>query len=112
MYMLTNGVQQTDDFNTRKASHLTLTWKPVDALSWTASYFTSQEPVGDFEVVDTYATYAAAQAWNFGLDVNHTTLEDLALAGIGAYARWQPATSTWTTRVCSAAWTRRCRRGR
>jgi hypothetical protein len=89
MYMLTNGAQQTDDFNDRKASHLSLVWKPVDALSWTASYFTSQEPAGDLDIVDTYASYALGTAWSFGLDLNHTTLEDLSLDGIGAYARWQ-----------------------
>ena len=89
MYMLTNGVQQTDDFNDRKASHLSLVWKPVEALSWTASYFTSREPGGDLDIADTYASYAAGSAWSFGLDLNHTTLEDLSLEGAGAYGRWQ-----------------------
>lgn len=104
MYMFTNGIQQTDDFNDHKSHHVSLVWKPIDSVSWTASYFTGQEqpdqglpdgPNGYFTCFDTYATWTPTDALSFGLDLNHTTNEvmvadpELSLDGIGAYARWQ-----------------------
>jgi hypothetical protein len=110
MYMLTNGIQQTEDFNNFKSSHFTAIVKPVKAVTWTTSYFVGQEqpdggkpggPDGWFRVFDSNATIAATPALTLGLDVTHTTNQvrrgdpSLSLNGIGAYARYQvgPATA-------------------
>jgi hypothetical protein len=104
MYMLTNGIQQTEDFNDFKSNHVTAIVKPNDKVAWTASYFFGQEqsdageptgPDGYFRVFDTYVTYAATSDVSVGLDVNYVTNEvnkadpSLALKGIGGYARYQ-----------------------
>ena len=43
MYMLTNGIQQTEDFNNFKSNHFTAVVKPTSNLSWTTSYYFGQE---------------------------------------------------------------------
>ena len=106
MYMVTNGIQQTEDFNNFKSSHFTAILKPVKAVTWTTSYFFGQEqpdggrpggPDGWFRVFDTYATITATPALSFGLDVTHTTNQVLAddpslsLDGLAIYARYQMA---------------------
>ena len=35
MYMLTNGIQQTEDFNNFKSNHFTAVIKPLGSLTWT-----------------------------------------------------------------------------
>jgi hypothetical protein len=103
-YMLTNGIQQTEDFNNFKSNHLTAILKlPLD-VTWTTSYYFGREqpdderpdgPDGLFRVIDTYLTYLATPALSFGLDANYVTNEvherdkALSLQGIGAYARYQ-----------------------
>jgi hypothetical protein len=104
MYMLTNGIQQTEDFNDFKSSHVTAVVKPAAAVTWTVNYFFGQEqpdgglpegPDGYFRVFDTYVTYAATPALSFGLDANVVTNEvfeadeALSLQGTGVYARYQ-----------------------
>ena len=104
MYMLTNGIQQTEDFNDFKSNHFTGIIKPIDAVTWSVNYYFGQEqpdggepggPDGFFKVFDTYATYAASSAVSFGLDVNYVTNEvtksddALSLQGTGVYARYQ-----------------------
>ena len=104
MYMLTNGIQQTEDFNDFKSNHFTGIIRPIDAVTWTVNYYFGQEqpdggepggPNGFFTVFDTYATYAATSALSFGLDVNYVTNEvnksdeALSLQGTGVYARYQ-----------------------
>ncbi len=37
MYMLTNGIQQTEDFNDFKSTHLTAIVTPLPALTWTVN---------------------------------------------------------------------------
>jgi hypothetical protein len=108
MYMLTNGIQQTEDFNDFKSNHVTAIVKPVASVTWTANYFFGQEqsdggqatgPDGFFKVFDTYATYAATPKVSFGLDVNYVTNEvnktddALSLQGKGVYARYQASSS-------------------
>ena len=44
--MLTNGIQQTEDFNNFKSNHFTAVVKPVQAVTWTTSYFFGQEQAG------------------------------------------------------------------
>jgi hypothetical protein len=104
MYMLTNGIQQTEDFNDFKSNHFTAILKPIDPIAWTVNYYFGQEqpdggepegPDGFFRVFDTYATYAASPALSFGIDVNYVTNEinkedeALSLQGTGLYARYQ-----------------------
>src|SRR5574340_209299 len=70
MYMLTNGIQQTEDFNNFKSNHVTAIIKPIPALTWTVNDFFGQEqpdnaqpdgPDGFFRVFDTYVTYAVTR---------------------------------------------------
>ena len=104
MYMLTNGIQQTEDFNDFKSNHLVGIVKPVPAVTWTINYYFGQEqadggepegPDGFFRVFDTYVAYNATSALSFGLDVNYVTNEvnkadeALSLQGTGVYARYQ-----------------------
>jgi hypothetical protein len=104
LYMLTNGIQQTEDFNDFKSNHLAAIVKPASSLTWTVNYYFGQEqpdggepggPDGFFRVFDTYLTYTPAPAITLGLDVNYVTNEvttdsaSLSLQGTGAYARYQ-----------------------
>jgi hypothetical protein len=104
MYMLTNGIQQTEDFNDFKSNHFTAVVKPVSAFTWTTSYYFGQEqpdgglpggPDGWFRVFDTNGTIAATKALTLAFDLTHVTNEvhaadePLALDGVGAYARYQ-----------------------
>jgi hypothetical protein len=104
MYMLTNGIQQTEDFNDFKSNHVTAIVKPVSDLTWTVNYYFGQEqsdagepegPDGFFRVFDTYAAYTISPKVSVGLDVNYVTSEvnkadeALSLQGTGAYLRFQ-----------------------
>lgn len=103
MYVLTNGIQQTEDFNRFKSNQITAVVTPVKTVSWTVSYFFGREqpdqerpdgPDGLFEVFDTYATWTPSSRVSIGLDVNHvtnqvTTAGDaLSLDGLGVYGRY------------------------
>jgi len=107
LYMLTNGIQQTEDFNDYKSSHVLAVVKPNDKVAWTVNYYFGQEqadggeptgPDGYFRVFDTYATWTATPRVSFGLDVNYTTNQvlksdpTLSLQGVGVYARYQATT--------------------
>ena len=104
MYMLTNGIQQTEDFNNFKSSHVTVVMKPTARLAWTVNYYFGQEqpdgnlpggPDGFFQVFDTYVTYSPTPALSIGADLNYVTNEvnrsdsALSLQGLGLYARYQ-----------------------
>ena len=106
LYMLTNGVQQTEEFNDFKSSQIALIVKPLSTVTWTVNYYVGREgpdggnpggPDGRFTIVDTYATFTPAAALSLGLDVNHTsnqlTRSDprVSLTGLGAYGRYQVA---------------------
>ena len=107
MYMLTNGIQQTEDFNDYKSNHFTAIIKPTGSITWTTSYYFGQEqpdggepegPDGFFRVFDTYVAYTPTSALSLGLDVNYVTNEvnkaddALSLQGLGAYGRYQLTT--------------------
>jgi hypothetical protein len=107
MYMLTNGIQQTEDFNNFKSNHFTAIVKPTAAIAWTINYFFGQEqpdsglpdgPNGFFKVFDTYITYAPTPKVSFAADVNYVTNQinqgdpTLSLQGLGVYARYQLTT--------------------
>jgi hypothetical protein len=104
VYMLTNGIQQTEDFNNFKSNHVMAIIKPNSKVAWTVNYYFGQEqpdggepdgPDGFFRVFDTYVAYTATAKLGFGVDVNYVTNEvnkadpELSLQGIGAYARYQ-----------------------
>jgi len=109
MYMLTNGIQQTEDFNNFKSSHFTAIVKPTGSVAWTTSYYFGQEqadgaqpdgPDGYFKVFDSYIAYTATPKLSFGLDVNYVTNQmqrldaETALQGTGVYARFQASAPT------------------
>lgn len=104
MYMLTNGIQQTEDFNDFKSNHFSAVVKPTGSVTWTTNYYFGQEqpdggaptgPDGFFRVLDSYVAWSATPALGVGLDVNYVTNEvnaaddSLSLQGTGAYARYQ-----------------------
>ena len=104
LYMLTNGIQQTEDFNDFKSNHVAAIVKPTGNVSWTINYYFGQEqpdggqaqgPDGFFRVFDTYVAYTPTPKLSFGLDANYVTSEvhkaddALSLQGTGAYARWR-----------------------
>ena len=106
MYMLTNGIQETEDFNNFKSNHFTAVVKPIGAVSWTTSYYFGQEqpdggepagPDGWFRVFDSYAAITATRALSLAVDVTHVSNQVhrgdafTTLSGIGAYARYQVA---------------------
>lgn len=43
IYMLTNGAQQTEDFNGFKSQHFSFVIKPNSIVTWTANYYVGQE---------------------------------------------------------------------
>lgn len=103
MYTLTNGVQQTEEFNNFKSHHVAAIIKPANRVVWTVNYFVGQEhpdgdqpdgPDGFFRVFDTYATLYATAKLALGLDLNLTTSQrrrgdpTQSLLGLGAYARY------------------------
>ena len=62
LYMLTNGIQQTEDFNDFKSNHFAAIVKPLSQVVWTINYYLGQEqpdrgqpggPDGFFRVFDT-----------------------------------------------------------
>jgi hypothetical protein len=104
MYMLTNGIQQTEDFNDFKSNHVTAIVKPTGKLTWLTSYYFGQEqsdggtgegPDGFFRVIDTQLAFNPTSSLSFGLDANYVTNEvnqsdpETALQGTGLYARYQ-----------------------
>jgi hypothetical protein len=104
MYTLTNGIQQTEDVNDFKSSHVTAIVTPASGVSWTVSYYVGQEqpdtadtdgPDGRFRVVDTSISWSATPALAVALNANHTTSEVTrhgdarAVTGLGAYARYR-----------------------
>lgn len=106
MYMLTNGVQQTEEFNDFKSSHVAAVVVPVKNVSWTVNYYFGQEqadraeptgPDGFFRVLDTYFSWAPTSRVRLGADVNHVTNEvnaadePTALTGLGLYGRVKPS---------------------
>ena len=110
MYMLTNGIQQTEDFNNFKSNHLAAVIRPIGNLTWTTSYYFGQEqpdrptatgqaahitPDGFYRVIDSHFAYTPTAKLGLGVDVNYVTNEvsradaETSLQGIGAYARYQ-----------------------
>lgn len=104
LYMLTNGIQQTEEFNDFKSSHVAAVMRPMRGVTWTVNgYFGREEPDngapggpnGAFRIFDTYITVTPTATLSLGLDANYTTRDldapghALSLQGVGAYARQQ-----------------------
>jgi Putative beta-barrel porin-2, OmpL-like. bbp2 len=104
MYVLTNGIQQTEDFNDFKSNHFAAIVKPHEKVTWTTSYYFGQEqpdggapagPDGFFRVFDSYATVAVTPELSVGADVNFVTNQvddtspSVSLQGLGFYGRYQ-----------------------
>ena len=109
LYMLTNGIQQTEEFNDFKSNHFAAVVKPVPMVTWTVNYYFGQEqadngqpggPDGLFRVFDTYVTVTPTSALTLGVDANYVTNEvnrsdpSLSLQGVGTYARYQVTTAS------------------
>jgi hypothetical protein len=107
LYMLTNGIQQTEEFNDFKSNHVAAIVKPKSTVTWAVNYYFGQEqadngepggPDGFFRVFDMYVTVTPTSALTLGLDANYVTNEvneddpSLSLQGVGAYARYQVTT--------------------
>ncbi len=104
LYMLSNGIQQTEDFNDFKSNHVAAIVKPSSKVTWIGSYYFGQEqpdggepdgPDGFFRVLDTNITVTPTSALSLALDANYTTNQinsgdpSVSLLGVGAYARFQ-----------------------
>lgn len=93
-YMVTNGAQQTEDFNSTPANHVMVLAKLAHAVQVIASAYESREPTGLVHIVDGQLTWApASRPLSLGLDVNRTTSRSSAdettgaLDGVGLYGR-------------------------
>jgi hypothetical protein len=104
LYMLSNGIQQTEDFNDFKSNHFAAVLKPTHRVTWVVNYYFGQEqpdggepggPDGYFRVFDTNVAFAATPRLALALDLNHVTSEltvdepSTSLQGLAAYARYQ-----------------------
>ena len=104
LYMLTNGIQQTEEFNDYKSSQFAAIVKPVSQLTWTVNYYFGREqsdqglpggPDGYFRVFETNATYTPTAPLSLGLDVAYVSnevtsdAESRSTDGFGGYARYQ-----------------------
>ena len=109
LYMLTNGVQQTEDFNNFKSSHVAAILKPTSRVTWTANYYFGQEqpddgrpdgPDGYFKVIDSYIAYTATPKSELRprRELRHQPgaegRSETALQGTGVYARYQASAPT------------------
>jgi hypothetical protein len=131
LYMLTNGVQQTEDFNEFKSNHFAAVITPASGLSWTVNYYFGQEqpdggapdgPDGWLHIFDTYVSYSPTGRLTVGADANHTSNQVRAgdpsstLTGLAGYLRYQPAAAHAArvpVRASGRSWrvVRRCRAG-
>jgi hypothetical protein len=104
LYMLSNGIQQTEEFNDFKSNHFAVVLKPTHRVTWVVNYYFGQEqpdggepggPDGYFRVFDTNVAVAVTPKLGLALDLNHVTNEltagepSTSLQGLAAYARYQ-----------------------
>jgi hypothetical protein len=92
-YMVTNGAQQTEDFNSTVANHGMVVAKLPQHLLFTASAYESPEPSGLVRILDGQLAWTpATRPVSIGLDVNRTSskpsMGSTKLAdGLGLYGR-------------------------
>ena len=105
LYMLTNGVQQTEEFNEFKSNQFAAVVTPAKNVSWTINYYFGQEqpdggatggPDGWLHIFDTYVTYTPTGQVSLGADANYTSNQvregdpRSTLTGFAGYVRYQP----------------------
>jgi hypothetical protein len=103
LYMLSNGIQQTEDFNDFKSSHLAVVLKPAARVTCVANYYFGREqpdkgepggPDGFFKVLDANVTITATPRVALAFDVNYVTNEttidgpSASLQGLAGYVRY------------------------
>jgi hypothetical protein len=102
-YWLTNGLNQTEDFNGFKSQALLLNFQPSPRVSANLNYFTGQEqrrvdgraPRGRSHFIDGYLTWQARDRWTFAAEADYaierlTPASPLRLVYGGAgYARYR-----------------------
>jgi hypothetical protein len=92
-YMITNGAQQTEDFNGKRAQHGMVVAKLPADVQLTGSVFGSLEPAGDLRIVDAQAAWTPKHPITLGTDVSYTWSKPEqatsagTLTGLGVYAR-------------------------
>lgn len=109
MGAIVNGIQQTEDFNDRTSTQLSVTTKPMSGVSWTASYYRGREqpdgglpggPGGLFQVFDSYVSAPLGSRLSIALDVNRTTNAGwrrepaASLVGLAGYVSARVASAT------------------
>lgn len=102
-YWLTNGLNQTEDFNGFKSQALLLNFQPSPRISANLNYFTGQEqrrmdgqaPRGRSHFIDGYLTWQTSDRWTFAAEADYaierlTPTSPLRLVYGGAgYARYR-----------------------
>jgi len=92
-YMVTNGAQQTEDFNSSVANHGMVVAKLSPRVLLTASAYESPEPSGLVHILDGQLAWTpASMPVSLGLDANHTSSRPGAGStgvadGLGLYGR-------------------------
>jgi len=92
-YMITNGAQQTEDFNSKQAQHVMVVAKLPGNLQATGSFWGSIEPAGTERIVDTQVSWTPTSPVTFGMDFSHTSVKPEGassagtLTGLGLYGR-------------------------
>lgn len=102
-YWLTNGLNQTEDFNGFKSQAVLLNFQPSPRVSANLNYFAGQEqrringqaPRGRSHFIDSYVTWQASERWDFAAEAAYaierlTPASPLRLVYGGAgYARYR-----------------------
>jgi hypothetical protein len=92
-YMITNGAQQTEDFNSLQAHHGMVIVKLPQHLHVTASVYRSHEPSGIVNILDAQAAWTPVGPISAGLDLARTGSRApeadhvRTLTGVGTYVR-------------------------
>ena len=60
LYMLTNGIQQTEEFNDFKSNHFAAIVKPIPMVTWTVNYYFGQEQADGGEPEGRTASFASS----------------------------------------------------
>jgi hypothetical protein len=60
LYMLTNGIQQTEEFNNFKSNHFAAIVKPTPMVTWTVNYYIGQEQADGGEPDGLMASFASS----------------------------------------------------
>lgn len=102
-YWLTNGLNQTEDFNGFKSQAVLLNFNPTAKISASLNYFNGQEqravdghaPRGRSHFIDSYFTWQASYRWTFAAEADYalerftpSSAPRVVMGGAG-YARYR-----------------------